>query len=53
MAVLVAMPIKSDIKHDWYLLESKIYNLQKQWKIKPTIPCDWLISSQELANRLE
>ena len=28
-SLLVAMPIKADIKHDWYLLETKIATIQE------------------------
>ena len=50
--ILVVLPIKADIKHDWYLLENKIKELQRKWNISPLIRCSWQITEQDLAIRV-
>ena len=41
LSLIVVMPIKADIKHDWHVVETKVNRLQKGWNITPPFRCTW------------
>lgn len=41
LSLLVVMPIKKDIKHEWHIIETKISRIQKDWGISPELRCSW------------
>ena len=47
-SIIVVMPIKPDIKHDWHILETKIARIQKAWNLTPPLRCSWQITEQDL-----
>ena len=50
--LLVVLPIKADVKHDWHVLETKIARIQKAWEISPIIRCYWHITDQDMQIRV-
>ena len=52
LSIIVVLPIKAEIKHDYQVLETKIDRLQKGWGINPPNRCSWQISKQDLQIRL-
>jgi hypothetical protein len=41
LSILVVMPIRKDIKHEWHVLETKISRIQKDWGVSPELRCSW------------
>ena len=41
LSIIVAMPMKADIKHEWHIMETKISKMQKLWEINPPLRCSW------------
>ena len=52
LRVLVVLPIKRDIKHDWHLLETKLAKLQKELGVAPLQRCSWLCTAEDLELRV-
>lgn len=52
LGILIVLPIKKYIKHDWHAIETKITRIQKGWNISPALRCSWQITPEALEIRV-
>ena len=52
ISIMVVMPIRADVKHDWHMVEKKVSRLQKGWNIYSPQRCQWEVEPEELQIRI-
>jgi len=52
LSLMVVLPIKKEIKHDWHIIETKISRIQKDWGIRPELRCSWQITPEDQGIRV-
>lgn len=53
LSIMVVMPIKADMKHDWDVIETKLTRLQRAWNVTPAFRYSWTISDGDLELRVQ
>ena len=51
LSLIVVLPIRKEIKHEWHVLETKLSRLQQGWKVSPTFRCSWNATEEDFENR--
>ena len=51
LSIIVVLPIRKEIKHEWHVVETKLSRLQQGWHISPYLRCSWQATEEDFENR--